>query len=99
MSKELKLNHFLTLLEAFKPHSFFNKTKEDLIGKKFKQMLLAVQLGIAIKRFALAHELGHLFGCRHDDVTEARTGFTNNGYRYGFIVDHPGSHYLNTIMS
>ena len=62
-------------------------------------MLLVVKLRPAVKRFLLAHEVGHLFGCRHDDVTEATNGFTANGYHYGFIVDHPGNNYLNTIMS
>lgn len=48
---------------------------------------------------SLAHEVGHLFGCEHDDMNVLKLPNLNKDFEYGFYVDHPASHNLHTLMA
>lgn len=61
-------------------------------------MVAVVQFKHATNKFSLAHEIGHLFGCEHDDF-KAVTDAHNKNFEYGFYIDHPASHELHTIMA
>ena len=62
-------------------------------------MVAIVQWNVAVTRFSLAHEIGHLFGCEHDDRYAEKPDPFNNDYRFAYFVDHPERNELHTMMA
>ena len=62
-------------------------------------MVAVVNFRHSIKSLTLAHEVGHLFGCEHDEMNVVKLPPFNKDYEYGFFVDHPASHNLHTLMA
>ena len=62
-------------------------------------MVAALQFFSAVAgTYTLAHEIGHLMGCQHDDINGARPPLYT-GPEFGFYVDHPGKQVMHTIMA
>ena len=61
-------------------------------------MVAVIQFQKVVKQFSLAHEIGHLFGCEHDDVKSTKADF-NKDYEYGYYVDYPAAHEMHTVMA
>ena len=62
-------------------------------------MVGIVRWKYAITEFVRAHEIGHLFGCSHDDRHAKKPDPFDSNYRYGYFIDHPGGNDLHTIMA
>ena len=62
-------------------------------------MLASVEWGHALTTFTFVHEVGHLFGCQHDDRFAVKNRRHAVGYEFGYFIDYPESPELGTIMT
>ena len=62
-------------------------------------MVAIINFRHALDTLTLAHEIGHLFGCEHDDINADKLPGLNQDFEYGFYVDHPASNDLHTLMA
>ena len=62
-------------------------------------MVALINFRHVLRSMSLAHEVGHLFGCEHDDMNVVKLPKLNMDFEYGFYVDHPASHNLHTLMA
>ena len=72
---------------------FFKETSPDL------QMVAIIEWRDALTKFILAHEIGHLFGCQHDDRFANRDEPLAEDFEFGYFIDYPENEFLNTIMA
>ena len=66
---------------------------------QLSQMVAIVQWKFAVTEFVLAHEIGHLFGCSHDDRHAKKPDPFGSDSRFAYFVDHPEGNELHTMMA
>lgn len=70
------------------------------IGSEFSNAFYVVKASAAVSNYSFPHELGHLFGCRHDSDTGTTPYAYAHGYNwYGKLFYDPNPRYYRTIMS
>ena len=70
------------------------------IGAEFNDAFYVVKTSAAVSNYSFPHELGHLFGCRHDSDTGTTPYAYAHGYNwYGKLPYSPNPRFYRTIMS
>ncbi len=70
------------------------------IGANFNNAFCIVKADATVSNYSFPHELGHLFGCRHDSDTGVEPYEYAHGFNwFGKLSYNPNPRYYRTIMS